>query len=126
LAFAHPMTEPAVNAAIAAMALPLQALVLDTGCGSGEILLRTLRLHASARGLGIDLDADAIAEARLRASGLQARFEVRDARYEETLAANAERHDAPDTRAYARQIRRRRALPGGTDTLGFALLVLRA
>ena len=48
------------------------------------------------------------------------------ARYEETLAANAERHDAPDARAYARQIRERRALPGGTDTLGFALLVLRA
>jgi SAM-dependent methyltransferase len=218
LAFAHPMSEAAVNAAIAALPLPLQALVLDTGCGSGEILLRTLRFHTSARGLGIDLDADAIAEARLRASGLQARFEVRDAatakgpcdavinvgsshahggfpvavealralapvvlygegfwqrppsedflsalggatveelpdldglragvrgvgfdivhescaseedwaRYEETLAANAERHHAPDTRAYARQIRRRRALPGGTDTLGFALLVLRA
>lgn len=44
------------------------------------------------------------------------------ARYEEGLAANAERHGELD---YARTIRDRRALPGGGDTLGFALLVLR-
>jgi hypothetical protein len=47
------------------------------------------------------------------------------ARYEETLAANAERHGGPDSLAYARRIRERRALPGGTDTLGFGLFVLR-
>jgi hypothetical protein len=46
------------------------------------------------------------------------------AHYEEILAANAERHNTPDTLAYAQRIRDRRALPGGTDTLGFALLVL--
>lgn len=46
--------------------------------------------------------------------------------YEETLAVNAERHDTPESLAYARRIRARRALPGGTDTLGFALFVLRA
>jgi SAM-dependent methyltransferase len=212
------MSVAAVDAAIAALPLPAEPLVLDTGCGSGEILLRTLRSHAPARGLGVDLDADAIAEARRRANGIPARFEVRDAatiegrfdavinvgsshahagfpaalealralgpavlygerfwqrppskeflaalggatvdelsdldglraairdagfdlvhesfasehdwaRYEETLAANAERHGTPDTLAYARRIRDRRALPDGTDTLGFALLVLRA
>ena len=48
------------------------------------------------------------------------------AHYEETLAANAERHGSPDTLDYARAIRQRRALPGGSDTLGFALFVLRA
>jgi hypothetical protein len=47
------------------------------------------------------------------------------ARYEETLAANAERHGGPDSLAYAERIRERRALPGGTDTLGFGLFVLR-
>jgi hypothetical protein len=47
------------------------------------------------------------------------------ARYEEGLAANAERHGGPDCLAYARRIRERRALPGGTDTLGFGLFVLR-
>ena len=218
LTFAHPMPEAAVDAAIAALPLSREPVVLDTGCGSGEILRRILQAHAGARGVGVDLDADAIAEARQRAAGLPASFEVRDAatvegsfdavvnvgssqahggfpealgalrrlgpvvlygegfwqrapsldflaalggatvdeladldglraavaaagfeivheslaaeedwaRYEEALAATAERHDAPETRAYARRIRDRRALPGGTDTLGFALLVLRA
>lgn len=218
LPFANPMSEAAVDAAIAALRLPADAVILDTGCGNGEILRRALLAHAQARGLGIDLDADAIAEARQRAEGLPARFEVRDtatlegtfdvvinvgashahggfpsalaalkalapvvlygegfwqrppsegflaalggatvdelpdrdglhtairdagfevahesiaterdwARYEETLATNAERHGAPDTLAYARRIRERRALPGGGDTLGFALLVLHA
>jgi SAM-dependent methyltransferase len=211
------MSEAAVDAAIAALTLPATPLVLDTGCGSGEILLRTLKAHPSARGLGVDLDSDAIAEARQRAGRSSARFEVCDAaaikgrfdavinvgsshahggfpgaltalrdlapivlygegfwqrppseaflaalggatadeladlgglraaiqdvgfdilhesvasehdwaRYEETLAANAERHGTPDTRAYARRIRNRRALPEGTETLGFALVVLR-
>lgn len=217
LPFANPMSERAVDAAITALPLPSEPLVLDTGCGSGEILLRTLQLRPAARGLGVDLDADAIAEARHRTTGRPVRFEVRDAatiegtfdavinvgsshahggfpaaleavralgpvalygegfwqqspsedflaalggatvdelsefdglratisdvgfdivhvslasgddwaRYEETLAANAERHGGPDTLAYARRIRHRRALPGGTDTLGFALFVLR-
>jgi SAM-dependent methyltransferase len=207
-----------VDAAIAVLRLPSDALVLDSGCGSGEILLRVVRRHAGAQGLGVDLDADAIAEARERAAGLPARFEVRDAatiegpfdavinvgashahsgfpaalnalqtlegaalygegfwerppsdgflaglggasadelshhdglraavreagfdiafewvasqddwtRYEGTLAANAERHGTADTLAYARRIRDRRRLPGGTNTLGFALLVLHA
>jgi SAM-dependent methyltransferase len=212
------MSEAAVDAAIGALPLPTTPLVLDTGCGNGEILVRVLREHALTRGLGVDLDADAIAEARGRAAGLPARFEVQDAatvrghfdavinvgsshahggfpvaltalralgpvmlygegfwerppsaafldalggatvdeladleglraaargasfdivheslagardwaRYEETLAANAEREGSPDALAYARRIRHRRALPGGTTTLGFALLVLRA
>lgn len=212
------MSETAVDAAVAALPLPADPLLLDTGCGSGEILLRALKWHAPARGLGVDLDADAIAEARHRANGISARFEVRDAstiqglfdavinvgssqahggfpaalealralapvalygegfwqrspseaflaalggasvdelgdldglrgairdvgfdilhesfatehdwaHYEETLAANAELDGTPDTAAYARRIRDRRALPDGTDTLGFALLVLRA
>jgi SAM-dependent methyltransferase len=210
------MAESAVEAAIAALPLPAGACIVDTGCGSGEVLLRALRRHPGARGLGVDLDADAISEARRRARGLPARFEVADAasavgpfaavinvasshvhggfpaalgalrelapvilygegfwcrppqpdflaalggatedelgdlvglraairdaglvilheelaapgdweRYEEALAANAERHGGPDCLAYARRIRERRALPGGTDTLGFAVFVL--
>jgi SAM-dependent methyltransferase len=218
LPFANPMSETAVDSAIAALPLPPQARVLDTGCGSGEMLLRVLRKHRGVSGLGVDLDPDAIAEARDRSGDLPVRFEVRDAaavsggfdavinvgsshvhggypsaldalralapvvlygegfwatppteaflaalggasadelsdlpglqaaiaaagfeilheahaaagdwaHYEESLAANAERHGTTDALAYARRIRDRRALPGGADTLGFALLVLRA
>ncbi len=79
LAFAHPMSEAAVHAAIAALPLSVNPLILDMGCGNGEVLLRTLKLHAPARGLGVDLDPDAIADAQRRANGMSARFEVRDA-----------------------------------------------
>ena len=79
LPFANPMSQLAVDAAIAALPLPTGALVVDTGCGGGEILLRTLELHSGTRGVGVDLDADAIAEARQRTMGRPARFEVRDA-----------------------------------------------
>jgi SAM-dependent methyltransferase len=217
LPFANPMSEAAVDAAIAALPLPAGPCILDTGCGDGEMLVRALTAHPGARGLGVDLDADAISTARGRAADLPARFEVRDAatvvgafdavinvasshvhggfpaaleamralapavlygegfwrrqprtdflaalgdatedeladleglraaigdagfdilkeslagdgdwtRYEEGLAANAERHGSPDCLAYARRIRERRALNGGTDTLGFGLFVLR-
>ena len=211
------MSEAAVDAAIAAMPLPVNPRILDTGCGSGEILMRAVAAHRGASGLGVDRDVDAITEARRRTAGLPARFDVRDAArmdgafdgvinvasshvhggfpaalvtlqalapvalygegfwrrspatdflaalgdatedeladieglraaiqgagfeiireslasesdwagYEETLAANAERHVGSDCVAYARRIRERRALPGGTDTLGFGLFVLR-
>ena len=62
------MSETAVDAAIAALIRPATSLVLDTGWGSSEILLRTLKTHPSARRVGVDLDADAIAEARHRAN----------------------------------------------------------
>jgi cyclopropane fatty-acyl-phospholipid synthase-like methyltransferase len=225
LPFANPMSEADVDRTLEALGLAPGALVLDTGCGSGEMLLRALERDPTWRGLGVDLDADAIATARDRAEerlrGRDVRFEVRDAddvdgrhdavlnvgsshvhggypaaldalrslvadggavvlgegywarapspafldalggatadelpdldglraaahaagfdveaqavataedwaAYEETLAANAEAAGGDDALAYARRIRERRALPHGTDTLGFALLVLRA
>jgi SAM-dependent methyltransferase len=73
------MSEGSVDAAIAVLTLSSEPLVLDVGCGRGEMLLRVLRSHAGARGLGVDLDDDAITAARDRAESLPARFEVQDA-----------------------------------------------
>ena len=207
-----------VDAAIRWLPLPPEPVILDTGCGNGEMLVRALRAYPRARGVGVDLDADAIAEARERGAGLPVRFEVQDAatvsgtfdavinvgsshahggfpgalaalralapvvlygegfwsrrpsaefldalggatvdeladldglhaavldagfdvvhesiasdrdwaNYEGTLAANAEHDGGREALAYARRIRERRALPQGTTTLGFSLLVLHA
>jgi SAM-dependent methyltransferase len=80
--------------------------------------------------------ADELSDLRgLRSAIREAGFEVvhesfatdRDwAYYEETLAAQAERHGAPHSLEYAHRIRDRRRLPHGTDTLGFVLVVLTA
>jgi SAM-dependent methyltransferase len=229
LAFMNPMGEAATDAAIAALDLPPGARVLETGCGSAELLLRVLEAHPDATGVGVDPDADGITVAALQSrrrvahrepdllactaeeaeleagafdlvinvaashahggfpealgevhalarpggtvllgegywtaepspaflealggatddelplgiAALQdaaraAGFEVLAtatagaddvAAYEEGLAAAAERLQGDEAAAYARRIRERRALPGGTTTFGFALLTLRA
>src|SRR4051812_2009310 len=83
LPFANPMSEAAVDRMLDGLRLRPSALVLDTGCGSGEMLLRALERDPTWRGLGVDLDEDAIAQARARAGerlpGRDVRFEVRDA-----------------------------------------------
>src|SRR3954451_18719299 len=77
------MSEAAVDRILDALRLPAGALVLDTGCGSGEMLLRALARDPTRRGLGVDLDPDSIPLARARAheslAGRDVRFEVRDA-----------------------------------------------
>jgi SAM-dependent methyltransferase len=227
--FMNPLSEPAVDGAIAALALGPSARVLETGCGAAELLLRVLETHPGATGVGVDLDGDALRQARATASrrlpgrepalieapiaeagltagsfdlvinvaashahggfpdalgeiaalarpdggvvllgegywrhepspeflaalggatadelplGLDALLDaagtagleplaVSDsteadlADYEERLATEAERYQDAEAIAYARHIRERRALPGGTSTLGFALLTLR-
>jgi SAM-dependent methyltransferase len=220
LPFANPLSEEDVDASIAELDPGAGARVLETGCGTAELLRRVVERHPDATGLGVDPDAEAIVLARprervklvvataedadlapasfdvvvnvasshahggfpaalgalaaltrpggavlygegfwareptaeflealggatrdelgdhdellaaARAAGLEPVFErvataASWAQYEETLAANAERRDDPESAAYARRIRGRRALPGGTTTLGFALLVLR-
>jgi len=226
--FANPLSEADVAAASDALALPPGALVLETGCGAAELLIRVLERHPDARGIGVDPDPDWLARARAaaderlpgrdvrfvaatadgaglgrgghdavinvassqahggfpdalaalrglvrdggavlfgegfwarepspafldalggatrdelpdhdgllaaaRAAGFDVAFAARATeadweRYETTLARQAEATGGDDALAYARRIRERRALPHGTDTLGFALLVLRA
>lgn len=73
------MSDAAVDAVVAALPLPADPWIVDTGCGSGEMLVRVLTAHPAARGVGLDIDADAIAEARRRAANLPVQFDVRDA-----------------------------------------------
>lgn len=67
VAFMNPLGEADVDAAIAALELPAGARVIETGCGSAEILLRVLAAHPGAHGIGVDPDAHALARARAHA-----------------------------------------------------------
>ncbi|HEX2087731.1 MAG TPA: methyltransferase [Solirubrobacteraceae bacterium] len=75
-------------------------------------------LLAYARAVGWDVEDERIAS------------DADWAAYEETLIANGERalaeHDAPELRAWVDAARARWSHPDGRDTLGFALLTLRA
>ena len=86
------MREADVDRALGALKLGSGALILDSGCGNGEMLLRALAHDPTWRGLGVDLDPDAIAAAQAAAAdrlpGRDVRFEVRDA------AEVTGRHDA--------------------------------
>src|SRR5579875_3230026 len=64
LPFAKPRSEAAIDAAVAMLPLGSGTTVAETGCGNGEILRRTVRVHPGTRGLGIDLDPEVIALAR--------------------------------------------------------------
>jgi SAM-dependent methyltransferase len=66
--FMNPMNERDVDGAIAALALPSGARVVETGCGAGEVLLRVLEAHPGATGVGVDPDGDALERARVAAA----------------------------------------------------------
>ncbi|HEY4094650.1 MAG TPA: methyltransferase domain-containing protein [Baekduia sp.] len=62
--FMNPMNEREVDGAIAALALSPGARVVETGCGTGEMVLRVLAAHPGATGVGVDVDGDALGRAR--------------------------------------------------------------
>lgn len=68
LAFMNPMSEAATDAAIAALDLPDGARVVETGCGSAELLLRVLETFPGATGVGVDPDRDAMQAGREEAA----------------------------------------------------------
>jgi len=121
---------PAAIGELAALARPVGGLVL-LGEGYWTRPPADAYLEALGGATADELPAgvDALGAAA-RAAGLDV-LDVREAStadwaaYEEGLAAEAERHDDEEARAYARRIRERRALPGGDMTMGFALLTLR-
>lgn len=66
--FMNPFGEAAVDAAIATLALPAGARVVETGCGAAELLLRVLEAFPDARGVGVDPDPHALTRARASAA----------------------------------------------------------
>jgi SAM-dependent methyltransferase len=119
---------PAAVAVLAGLARPGGWLLLGEGFWAREPSFAFLEALGGATPDELG-DHDALL-ASVRDAGLEVVLErvarAEDwARYEETLAANAERAGDPESAAYARRIRSRRALPGGTTTLGFSLLVAR-
>jgi hypothetical protein len=83
--FMNPLGEAAVDAAIAALALPDGARVVETGCGAAELLVRVLEAFPDTRGVGIDPDPHALARARVAAAA-----RLPEDRVPELIAASAE------------------------------------
>jgi SAM-dependent methyltransferase len=71
--FANPVSEAAIEAAIAALVLPSGARALDVGCGTGELLARVPDVYR----VGIEPSARRAAAARERLD------EVHEARFDE-------------------------------------------
>lgn len=84
LTFLSPLSEERAASLVRFLADGNPAMVLDIGCGWGELLLRTVAAVPSAVGLGVDLEPGRLEEGRRRAQarGLADRvtFEARDAR----------------------------------------------
>jgi SAM-dependent methyltransferase len=80
LDFNSPMSGELADALAASIARTAPALVLDIGCGWGELLLRILAAAPGARGVGVDQDGGALERARAnaRARGLADRVAFRE------------------------------------------------
>src|SRR5207248_3399220 len=63
LTFMAPLSEERANTLVAFLAANLSGLVVDVGCGWGELLLRVLEASPRSRGLGIDLKPESIEHA---------------------------------------------------------------
>jgi SAM-dependent methyltransferase len=64
LRFMTPLSEQRAEALVSFLARDLRGLVLDVGCGWGELLLRVITAAPDAVGFGIDLDTESIEHAR--------------------------------------------------------------
>jgi hypothetical protein len=120
---------PAALAELGALAAPGGLVLLGEGFWAQPPSPEFLEALGGATADELPLGLDG-----LRAAARDAGLEVLDAAvagaedwdaYEEGLSAAAEALPGADAAEYAARIRARRALPGGTTTMGFALLTLR-
>lgn len=65
--FANPMGEAKIDRVLRLMALKPKDMVLDVGCGNGEVLIRLIE-RFGVKGVGVDPDAQQLVEARRRAA----------------------------------------------------------
>lgn len=78
----NPLSLATIDRAIELLELSESAVVLDVGCGRGEILARTLERYG-CRGIGVDPKADEIERARLRLAAFRDRVELHSCRIQE-------------------------------------------
>src|SRR5438445_12099225 len=78
LTFHGPLSEARAARIIARLTQNSPRIVLDIGCGWGELMLRTLAAAPDATGLGLDTDEGDLASGRdnARARGLAGRDKV--------------------------------------------------
>lgn len=67
LTFMSPLSEVDAERLVAFLAEDLVGTIVDTGCGWGELLLRTASRAPEARALGLDEDEEALAHGRVLA-----------------------------------------------------------
>ena len=98
--------------------------VLDIGCGTGTLLVQTLRAHPDALIVGLDPDPKALARARakLERAGLEARLDqgfanelpYEDASFDRVLSSFMLHHLEGEVKAAALREARRVLRPGGS------------
>jgi cyclopropane fatty-acyl-phospholipid synthase-like methyltransferase len=92
LTFMSPLSEVRAERLVAFLGDDLHGVVVDVGCGWGELLLRVVTAAPESTGIGIDLDGDAIKEGRRRADdrGLSSRVTLVDVDASEALPERAD------------------------------------
>src|SRR6266496_2026822 len=93
LVFMAPLSEERANTLVGFLAANLSGVVVDVGCGWGELLLRVLEASRRSHGLGIDLKAESIEHAmsvaRLRHLSDRLTLVVGDAKEKMPMSAQA-------------------------------------
>ncbi|HET6628092.1 MAG TPA: class I SAM-dependent methyltransferase [Nocardioidaceae bacterium] len=125
LSFNAPLSDRRAGRIVSRLAASAPSVVLDVGCGWGELLLRVLEACPAATGVGVDTDGRALERARANAArrGLDDRVELLQADAgdasgtADVVLCIGSSHAFGDT-AQALSALRERVRPGGRLVLG--------